>query len=316
MPALTPAALRAQIAARTTGPLYVLVGDDDAERDAVAAGFDDLVEDGLEAFNIDRFHGTDLKVDVFLRAAATLPMMAPRRVVVVLDAERFLIPKREGKAADEEQEQLEAFVADPPAHATVVFACGQLDQRRRLVKRLLAEAAVVNCGSIADAADAARWVAARAARDQVPLDAAAARALVERAGVDLVRLRSGLERVALYAMGQAAVTAEDVRSAVPAGPEAQENFGIANAIGRGDAAEALRQLSLALDAGGVAFMLLGQLRLAAERVPAHRMPRAMEALLAADLALKSSVGEPRIVLERLTLELCGQPARGVRRSPS
>ena len=45
-----------------------------------------------------------------------------------------------------------------------------------------------------------------------------------------MRLRAGLERVALYAMGQATITADDVRQAVPAGPDAQEDFGIANAI--------------------------------------------------------------------------------------
>jgi len=314
VPAITTATLRGQIASGSTGPLYVLTGDDDVEKSAVAAEFSGLVEEGLDAFNVDRFHGADLKVDTFFRAVATLPMMAPKRVVLVMGAERFLVPKREGKAADEDQERLEAFVAAPPAHATVVFVCGPLDQRRRLVKQLLAVASLVDCGTIVDAADAARWVKARAAKDGVPLDAGAVRALAERAGPDLIRLRAGLERVALYAMGQAVVTADDVRSAVPAGPEAQEDFGIGKAIWRNDAAAALRELSLALDAGAVPFMLMGQLRAAAERLPAPRVRRAIEAVFEADLALKSSAGEPRILLERLTLELCGpQPARGVRR---
>ena len=62
--------------------------------------------------------------------------------------------------------------------------------------------------------DAERWVKARAERDNVRIDSAAVRALVERAGIDLVRLRSGLERVALYAMGQPKITAEDVKNYV------------------------------------------------------------------------------------------------------
>ena len=37
-------------------------------------------------------------------------MMASRRVVLVLEAEKLLIPKRESKAADEEQERLERFI--------------------------------------------------------------------------------------------------------------------------------------------------------------------------------------------------------------
>ena len=83
------------------------------------------------------------------------------------------------------------------------------------MKLLLKEAQVVDCGTITDAADAERWVKARAEREKVPLDADAVRTLVERAGVDIVRLRAGLERVGLYAMGQSKITAEDVRQVVP-----------------------------------------------------------------------------------------------------
>jgi DNA polymerase-3 subunit delta len=176
--------------------------------------------------------------------------------------------------------------------------------------QLLAEARVVDCGSIESEADAARWVKARAAREGVQLEPAAVQALVERAGLDLVRLRSGLERVALYAMGQAVVTADDVRRAVAAGPEAEADFGIAKAIWRDDLREAVRQLGLALEAGAVPVMVMGQLRAAAERLPAPRVPRAIEAVLRTDLALKSSGGEERVLLERLVVELCGPGSRG------
>ena len=91
----------------------------------------------------------------------------------------------------------------------------------------------------------------------MPLEPAAVRALVERAGLDIVRLRAGLERVALYAMGQPTITADDVRQSVPAGPEAQADFGIAKAIWRNDAREALRELAAALDAGAAPFCCWG-----------------------------------------------------------
>ena len=63
-------------------------------------------------------------------------------------------------------------------------------------------------------------------------------------------------------MGQPAITAEDVRQAVPAAPDAQEDFGIAYAIRRNDPAGALHQLVLALNDGAAEFFLLGQLRIA------------------------------------------------------
>ncbi len=310
MPPLTPAVLRKQIASGETAPLYMLVGADDMEKTDVANDFAEIVDEGLRAFNVDHLYGGEHKVDDLLHAAGTLPMMASRRLVVIHEAEKLLIPKRESKAADEELERLEEFVKDPPPHATVVFVCGSVDMRRKLVKLLAKEAHVVDCGTIDDAGDAERWVKARAAKEGITLDPATSRALVERTGLDIVRLRGAIERLALYSMGQPTITVEDIRQAVPAGPEAQADWGIANAIGRNDAAEALRELGLSLDAGAPPFMVLGQLRIAAEKVPGPRLAAAIDALLRTDLALKSSGGDPRILLERLVVELCAPRRRG------
>ena len=146
--------------------------------------------------------------------------------------------------------------------------------RRRVSKLLLREAQVVDCGTIEDAAAAERWVRARAARENAPLEPAAVRALVERAGLDIGRLRAALERVALYAMGQKTISAADVAESVSPGPEAQADFGIAKAIWRDDAREALRELARALDAGAAPFLVLGQLRAAAERLAPARVSAA------------------------------------------
>ena len=309
MPALTPAALRTQIASGDTAPLYALVGEDDVEKSAVAGEFANMVDEGLHAFNVDRLHGGEMKVADLVDVTATLPMMAPRRIVVVLDAEKLLIPKRESKAADAEQERLETFLKAPPSHATTVFVCGAVDQRRRAVKLLMKEAHVVDCGTIGNERDAARWVKARAGAMGVSLEAAAVTALVQRAGLDIVRLRGGLERLALYAAGHPTIAAADVRQVVPAGPEAQADFGIANAIKRNDAATALHELGLALDAGAMPVMLMGQLRWVAEQLPAARLTHAIEAVFRTDLALKSSGGEPRVLLERLVMQLCEERKR-------
>jgi len=306
MPALTAAALRAQLNSGAAGPLYLLLGDDDAEKAEVAGAFGDLVDPGLQAFNVDRLYGGDTSVDALLDAANTFPMMAERRVVLVLEAERLLIPKRESKAADEELARLEAFIQSPSPHATVVFVCGSLDMRRRISKTLARVAQVVDCGTIEDTADAERWIKARAARDKVPLDAAAIRALVERGGTSLVRLRAGIERVALYAMGQATISADDVKQSVPAGPDQHQDFGIADAIRAGNAGEALKQLSAALENGAAPFFLLGQLRFVAERTPGPRLREAVGAVFRTDLALKSSGGDQKLLLERLVVELCGE----------
>ena len=54
------------------------------------------------------------------------------------------------------------------------------------------------------------------------------------------------------------ITLEDVQEVV-SGETAQDDWAVTNAIARGDTAEALRQLGLALEAGGVSYQILGQL---------------------------------------------------------
>ena len=310
LPVITAAALRKDIASGSTAPVYVLVGADEIEKAEVGAQFLELVDEGLRAFNVDRFYGGDVSASQVIDAANTHPMMVPRRVVVVLEAEKLLVPKRESKAAEEDQERLTAFIKSPAPDSTVVFVCGSVDRRRTLVKLLLKEAHVVDCGTIEDPADAERWLKGRATRERVTFEPGAARALIERAGLDIVRLRAVFDRVVLYALGQPAITVDDVRQSVPAGPEAQMDFGIANAIRDNDAARALTQLGAALDGGATPYFVLGQLRIAAERVPRPRLREAVDALFRPDLALKSSGGDPRILLERLVVELCEAPRKG------
>jgi len=106
-------------------------------------------------------------------------------------------------------------------------------------------------------------------------------------------------------MGQATISADDVKQSVPAGPDQHQDFGIADAIRVGDAAEALKQLNAALENGAAPFFLLGQLRFVAERTPGPRLRDAVGAVFRTDLALKSSGGDQKLLLERLVVELCG-----------
>ena len=90
---------------------------------------------------------------------------------------------------------------------------------------------------------------------------------------------------------------------------AQDDWAVTNAIQQRNAKEALRQLALSLDAGGVPYMILGQLAwFVRERLSGadpRRVPRAVEALFRTDQEMKSSGGDPRVLLERLVVELCG-----------
>ncbi len=322
MPALTPAAVRKQIKSGETDAVYLLVGEDEVEKSALASEFGDLVDEGLRAFNVERIHAGDMTtgerlaegVGSLVAAARTLPMMATRRVVVVLQADVLLVPKRESEAATRALDQLEALLKNPEPETTLVFVAGFVDRRSRIYKLLTRQATIVECGAIADLADAERWVRTRVASAGVEIAPAAARLLAERCGTDVRRLRGDVERLLLYALGQKTIGVDEVRAiAGPAG--LQDDWAMTNAIEAGQGGEALRQLALMLDAGAAPEKILGQLgwlvRTKFPQIAPRELPAAIDSLFRTDLDLKRSAGDPRVLLERLVVELCaGKRNRG------
>jgi DNA polymerase III delta subunit len=152
------------------------------------------------------------------------------------------------------------------------------------------------------------------------IDPRTAQLLVSRAGGDISKLRGDVERLALFTEGRASVGRADVEELTRA-DQAQDDWAVVNAVGDGDAARALREVATRFDRGDSPHALVGQLRRwAATRLPGiapDRVRPALDALLRTDLALKSSGGDERVLLERLLIELSARSApkagAGVRR---
>jgi DNA polymerase III subunit delta len=332
MPVVPPSTVRKQLAQGKADPVYLIVGDDEAAMSRLAAEINALVEDELRAFNAERFYAGDKGVtpSAVVEAARILPMMSDRRVVTLLRAERMLKPKRRGKTASSEGEDdgdadppteldvLEAYVRDPVPQTTLVMVAADVDRARKLYKTLAKHGTIVECWGLkgsregrVDLREVAR-TAEQLVRQTVAeagqqhIDPAAVRLIAERAGTDIARLRGDVERLLLYTSGAARITIDDARQVVSA-ETAQDDWAVTNAIQRRDAPEALRQVALALESGGVSYQILGQLAwFVRERMIAsdpRRVPGAIEALFRTDLELKSS-GDARVLLERLVVELC------------
>jgi DNA polymerase-3 subunit delta len=322
--------VRKEIGSGKPAPIYLLLGDDDGALTALVNEFSSLVEDDLRAFNQDRFHATDKGVspDAVVQAARTLPMMAPRRLVVVLRAEKWLKPKRRGTEADAtgedesgtELDALERYVAAPEPQTTLVLVAADVDKGRRLTKALYKQAAVVEAwglksdrefrsgdlGAIVQKAQG--WIQREAKGADRTIDPDAARLIAERAGADMGRLRADVERLLAFAGDRKRITREDAEEVV-SDKTSQDRWAVANAIERGDTATALRELALALDAGVVPYLMLGQLAWVARDRLARQNPAAVRAAVNAvfrtDTDIKTSGGDSRVLLERLVVELCG-----------
>lgn len=325
----SPADVRKQIKSGKTAPLYLLEGDDLQSRHDLALEFAAVVDEGLQAFNVESLYaneagnasGRDALIGAILSTARTLPMMSPRRVIIIHEAERLLAPKRgkddesqgeldlvkKGKRGSTPVEELEAYFEKPEPMTTLVFVAGGLDANRRLVKLLRKHADCVDCGSLESARDAAQWIQKRLDKDELTIEPKALSLLLDTTGLSLGRIRAEVEKLVLYAAGEAAITANHVRDLVMPQNEPGEDFALGKAIWNADAAGALREIAAQIDAGAQPPMILGQIRAAAIRLrPDTRVKNSLDAVFRTDLAIKSSAGAPRFLLERLVVEICGR----------
>lgn len=339
MPALDLPALKQQIAERRLAPMYVFVGEDLKLIDRIVDDVEATVAAEDRAFAVERVYagepgGTPLQI---IDAARMMPMLGDRRIVIVLRAERLLKPKRAAKAAAEDDEEagtsedpldlgpMEEYVAAPVPSTTLVFVATEIDRTRRLTKRLVEKAAVVEFAGLGGDNPMARregrrtgldWLQAELTRAGRAIEPEAARLLAARGGNDITKLRGDVERLLLYAEGRKRITADDVMEVVSESTEVDDEWAVVNAIADGDAARALSEVGRRLDRGDSPHGLVGQLRWwvssrLAEADPSRVKP-ALDVLLRTDLALKSSGGDQRVLVERLVAELTGRalPQRG------
>lgn len=335
MPALDVSALRNQIKSGKLSPVYVLVGEDVKLVDRMVDGIEGTVDPADRPFAVERLYAGEeggLPIDI-AAAARVYPMLGDRRIVFVLRAERLLKPKRGSKAVavDESDEAggaeesaadtapLEEYLDAPSPSTTLVFVAADMDKGRRFSKRMMEKAQVVLFEGFETDTAAARREArgealalakAEMTREGRQIDPAALELLVDRSGGDITKLRSDLERMFLYTQGQQKISTADVQETVSVETMA-DPFAMTNAIEAGDPGRALKEAVARLERGDSPHAMVGQLRWwasgrLAEGAP-QRVRPAIDALLRTDLALKSSGGDERMLIERLVVELTGAP---------
>lgn len=330
MPLVDVSALRTQLKAGKLAPLYLFVGDDARLIDRMIDAVEAVIDEPDRPFAVERVYaGEENAAPVDIAAAARVyPMLGDRRIVFVLRAERLLKPKRaragdgesgetEGGAEEEggtlDFAPLEDYVAKPAPTSTLVFVASEVDRSRRFTKKLVEKAQVVVFAGLEDGGreEAAAIVREELAREGRAIDPAALSLLVERSAGDITKLRNDLERLLLYTADAPNVSVADVQEIAAVETVVADDWALVNAISGGNAAVALREAAARFDRGDSPHAMVGQLRWwvsnrLAEGAP-ERVPAALDALLRTDMALKSSGGEDRVLLERLIVELTGRP---------
>ncbi len=336
MPTLSPSALKNQLAAGRLAPVHLFLGEDVKLIDRMIDAVEATIDPADRPFAVERVYAgeTGTTPADIVAAARIFPMLGDRRVVFVLRAERLLKPKRAAKATvasedDDDGERgeepadtaaIEEYLADPAPTTSLIFVATEVDRSRRLTKRLMDAALVTefaglgaaNAAGLRDARGAAaEWLQAELVRSGRSIDPDALRELVVRSGNDITKLRGDADRLLLFVGERTRITADDVMEVASVSTAVDDEWAVVNAIAAGNPSGALAATAKRLDRGDSVHGLVGQLRwwvsakLAAD--DPGRVPAALDALLRTDLALKSSGGDERVLVERLVVELTGPP---------
>jgi DNA polymerase III subunit delta len=262
---MTPEQAQKEAQSGKLRPVYLLLGEERflqsialSELRAAVIGKNDL---GL---NEDLFDAGETDVDAALAAARTLPMMAPRRFVVVRSLERWE-PKseakadapRDGKNRGAAFDRLADYAEASSPTTTLVLVAGKLDNRRRLVTIAKKQGFVVECD--APPRHALRdWVERRARVRGKTLLPGVSELLSDLAGPELSRLDDAIERLSLY-VGEAKEIGEDAVADAIVGVKPSSVWELTGAVARRDLGAALAALARVYDPKDRGLPLLGTL---------------------------------------------------------
>lgn len=330
MTSLTPQQLEGALKANKIASLYLLAGDETYLRDLAAQSIADaaLSDTLLREFNEHTFNLLGQSPQEAVAAAEQLPMMSSRRVVKITHF---------GKLREEQEDVLARYVERPNDSTVMIFVGHDFDRRKKLSKTLLDLCVVVEFPVLKDV-DAKQWVRMQLRKMKLSIEDQALSELVELVGTDIQTLHSELEKLAAAAVNTGQISREIIEELIGRSRELS-NFDLGDYIVARNRKRALETLHRLLDGGAYPVMLIGsiagnyhKLALAREildrgsrnevfkvipmpdwkrqrfmnvleKLDAERLARGIQLIAAADLAIKTSQGTPRLQLEMLVCEL-------------
>ena len=228
-------------------PVYVLVSAEPLLLDRTLRALREAtVAPALRAFNEDVIEGRGATATRVLGAARTLPMMGPKRLVLVREIGAMTAAELGGLI-----EYLEA-----PSPSTVLVATAAKADKRLKFFSVAAKKGVMH--ELTAPRDLNGWVNDEARQRKIAIKPDAVRRLTEAVGADLSRLSLVLDQLAVYAGEGVAIAVDDVDDLV-ADTRERSVFELTDAIGAGDRMRAMAAVAALCDqrqsAVGVVAML-------------------------------------------------------------
>lgn len=294
-----------------------------------------FVPEGARDWAVTRISARECDWEEIVQRASTLPMFAPRQVIIVEDAESMEKLGEDNRA--KALAALEEYLDAPSPVTVLVLQATALDGRQKFSKLLNEKALVVK---LTIGNESAAMLAGQMAKDLgTAIEPDAAALLAEIMNSEPARIRIELEKLAAYAHCRATITRADVEAIVVA---ARKNtvWQLADMLAARNRASALEFLDNLLREGEQPIGIVGALAwryrklIEASELPAHtpgfqaqrilgvfpaeaaeaavrnahrstkkQLLASLEALAEADSQLKSSNPDPRAFMEFLFARL-------------
>jgi len=347
MPRLTAAAFAERLQKGRPVPAVLLLGDEPYLRNECRAQLiDKYVAEAARTWAVSRFSADRGEVQAAMDQAQTLPMLSPRQLVFLEEAEA--IEKLGEKAREAAVESLGAYLENPAPFTILVIEASSLDQRTRLAKLLAEKALVVEVGlgeNMEERVRAAAGLAKVLAGEYgIEFEKGAAENLAEFVGGDLMRLKTEVMKLATYAADRKQLRREDI-SALVISEKSATIWEVAELLATRQPAKALEFFDHLLRDGEEPVMMIGgmawmyrklveaselrgvtngwqaaralgmrpeQAELAlqcARKISKERLLDGVRALREADDRLKGGTKDVRAVMEFLVWQLSGSGAR-------
>lgn len=227
------------IAKGEIAPIYLISGPEMYFFDETEKRLKDAMPDAA-ASELTMFDLDETPVEAVIEEADTFPFFCDRKLIVAKNAS-FLKAADKGKEkVEHDLDRLMDWLAHPPESAVVLFLAPyeKLDARKKVVKAFRKHAVCLEAEPL-KSHDVETWIKQEVSRLGSSIADSAVRTLIETAGEDLVRLRSELEKLALYA-GEGKDIGEDTVGLLVAKTPEDDAFKLLDAYMQGDSSRALQ----------------------------------------------------------------------------
>lgn len=210
---VSPEKLIARLAGGKPVPAVVLLGTDPYLRDLCRKQIvEACVPEGAREWAVARVRGDGKGWNEALERVQTMPMLAPKQVIIVEDAE--LIEKLGDDSRDEILGALGKYLDSPAFFSVLLIQAEALDRRQRFYKVLAEKALLVE---LTIGSESAASLAVQMAKESgVEIDRAAATLLVEILNGEPARIRIEVDKLAAYAQDRGRIATSDVEALVVA----------------------------------------------------------------------------------------------------